>query len=50
MPDKDDKALDEIERIQIALRESIEQAKDLAEKSERLVKQHRKKVETEDSG
>lgn len=48
MPDKDDRALDEIERIQVALRESIEQAKDLAEKSARLIKQHRKKTETEE--
>lgn len=48
MADKDDKTLDEIERTQVALRESIEEAKDLAEKSERLIKKHRKKIKTEE--
>ena len=45
MPDKDDKTLREIEETQAALRESIEEAKNLAEKSERLLKKHRKKIE-----
>jgi hypothetical protein len=42
--DKDDKTLNEIEQTQEALRESIEEAKMLAEKSERLLKMHRKQV------
>jgi len=45
VPDKDDKTLREIEETQAALRESIEEAKNLAEKSERLLKKHRKKIE-----
>jgi hypothetical protein len=45
LPDNDKETLDEIEQTQAALRESIEEAKELAEKSERLLKNHRKKVE-----
>jgi hypothetical protein len=45
VPDKDDKTLDDIEETQAALRESIEEAKKLAEKSERLIKKHRKNVD-----
>ena len=45
MSDKDERTLGEIEQTQAALRESIEQAKELAEKSERLLKKHRKEVE-----
>ena len=45
MSDKDKKTLDAIEQTQAALRMSIEQAKDLAAKSERLIKKHRKQVE-----
>ena len=48
MSDKDDKTLDEIEKTQAALRESIEEAKNLAEKSERLLKKHRKKTKKGD--
>ena len=44
MVDKADKTLNEIEETQAALRESIEQAKSLAEKSDKLLKKHRKKV------
>lgn len=42
VPDKFDKTLREIEDTQAALRESIGQAIDLAEKSERLLKKHRR--------
>ena len=45
VPDKDDKTLDDIEQTQAALRDSIEEAKKLAEKSERLIKKHRKEVD-----
>jgi hypothetical protein len=45
VPDKDDKTLAQIEQTQEALRESIEEAKKLAEKSDRLLKKHRKEVE-----
>jgi len=45
MPDEKDKTLDKIEETQAALRESIEEAKALAEESERLVKKHRKEVD-----
>lgn len=48
MSDEDDKALGEIEQTQAALRASIEQAKDLAEKSERLLKNHRKEMQKRD--
>ena len=41
VPDKDDKTLGQIEQAQEALRESIEQAKGLAEKSDRLLKKHK---------
>jgi hypothetical protein len=45
MPDEKDKTLDKIKETQAALRESIEEAKALAEESERLVKKHRKEVD-----
>jgi hypothetical protein len=45
--DKDDKTLDAIEETQAALRESIEEAKQLAEKSERLIQQHRQETQGE---
>lgn len=48
VPDKDDKTLGQIEQAQEALRESIEQAKGLAEKSDRLLKKHRKDIEKDD--
>ena len=41
VPDKDEKTLGEIEQTQAALRESIEDAKQMAEKSERLLKKYR---------
>ena len=44
MPDKADKTLGEIEETQAALRASISQAKSLAEKSEKLLKKHRKDI------
>ena len=44
MPDKADKTLNDIEETQAALRESIEEAKKLAEKSDKLLKKHRKEV------
>lgn len=40
-----DKELERIEQTQEALRESIEQAKDLAEKAQKLLKKHKKTVE-----
>jgi hypothetical protein len=39
--ERGDKTLEQIEQTEAALRESIEQAKTLAEKSERLLKKHR---------
>ena len=45
MSDSAKKTLDAIEQTQAALRESIEEAKDLAEKSERLIRKHRKTIE-----
>ncbi len=45
MSDNDKKTLDAIERTQASLRESIAEAKDLAAKSERLIKIHRKQIE-----
>ena len=45
MPTTDDKTLREIEQTQAALRDSIKEAKQLAEKSDRLLKKHRKAVE-----
>jgi hypothetical protein len=45
VPDRDKEALDEIERTQAALRESIAEAKDLAAKSDRLIRKHRKQVD-----
>ena len=41
MSDKKKKKLDEIERTQAALRKSIEQAKELTEKSDRLLRKQR---------
>jgi hypothetical protein len=43
-----DDTLKAIEETQAALRDSIEAAKDLAEKSERLISQHRKEIESKD--
>lgn len=45
MNKKSEATLNEIEQTQAALRDSIEQAKDLADKSDRLIKKHRKEVE-----
>lgn len=44
MSDKADKTLGEIEKTQAQLRASIEEAKTLAEKSDKLLKRHRKEV------
>lgn len=44
MPDKKDETLDKIEQTQAELRVSIERAKELADESERLIKQHRKEA------
>lgn len=46
MSAKTEKILDEIEETQAALRDSIEEAKQLAEKSDRLVKKHRKELKS----
>jgi hypothetical protein len=43
--DRDQEALDEIERTQAALRESIAEAKDMAAKSDRLIGKHRKQID-----
>lgn len=40
-----EKTLDQIQETQAALRESIEQAKDFAEKSEQLIAQHREEID-----
>lgn len=48
VPEKDEKTLHEIEETQAALRESIEEAKKLAEKSDKLIKKHRQQVEKGD--
>lgn len=48
VPDKNDATLSEIEKTQAALRESIEQAKDLAAQSERLIKKRRKEIKRGD--
>lgn len=48
MPGKDDKTLDEIEKTQAALRESIDEAMGLVEKTDRLLKRHRKQIEGEE--
>jgi len=45
LTDNNDETLDAIERTQAALRTSIAQATDLAEKSDRLIRKHRKKVD-----
>ena len=44
MTNKGEKTLSKIEETQAALRESIENAKDLAEQSERLIKKHRREM------
>lgn len=49
MSDKDDKTLNAIEETQAALRESIEEAKDLADKSDRLIKKHRQALKKGDN-
>jgi hypothetical protein len=41
----DKETLDEIERNQTSLRESIAEAKDLAAKSDRLIRRYRKKAD-----
>ena len=47
MRDNDKETLDAIERTQASLRESIAEAKDLAEKSDRLIEKHRQAIEKE---
>ena len=42
-----EKTLGEIEKTQAKLRESIETAKSLAEKSDKLIKQHRREMKAE---
>lgn len=50
MPKKPaDDTLRQIEETQVALRESIESAKDLAAQSEHLIQRHRKEIQEEDS-
>ena len=44
MTDREEKTIREIEQNWSVLRENIEQAKVLAEKSERLLKKHREQV------
>ena len=44
---KSDKTLDEIEKTQLMLRESIEETKRLAEKSDKLLKRHRHEMKVE---
>ena len=44
---KSEKTLGEIEKTQAKLRESIEAAKDFAEKSDNLIKQHRREIKAE---
>lgn len=48
VPGKDDKTLDEIEKTQAELRESIDEARGLVEKTDRLLKRHRKQIEGEE--
>ena len=50
MPDNADKTLNQIDETQAALRESIEQAKSLAEKSDTLLKKHRKEIKGDEIG
>ena len=40
-----DKELEQIEQTQEALRESIEQAKDLSDKAQKLLQKHKKRIE-----
>ena len=47
MRDRDKEALGAIERTQAALRESIVEAKELAEESDRLIRKYRRKIEAE---
>jgi hypothetical protein len=47
VPGKDDRTLDEIEKTQAALRESIDEAKGLVEKTDRVLKKHRSEIERE---
>ena len=42
-----ERTLGEIETTQAKLRESIETAKDLAEKSDKLIKKHRREIKAE---
>lgn len=49
MDKKSEQTLSDIEETQAALRESIEQAKDLAEKSEELIQRHKKELDKKDS-
>ena len=44
---KDDSEIDKIEEVQEALRETIDKAKRLADQAERLIQQHKKKLEGE---
>ena len=49
MPKTDDDTLGRIEATQAALRDSIEKAKALASQSERLIRQHRKEMDSGES-
>lgn len=42
-----EKTLGEIEKTQARMRESIETAKDLADKSDKLIKKHRREIKAE---
>lgn len=44
---KPDKTLSEIEKTQAKLRDSIQVARDLAEKSDKLIKKHRREMKAE---
>lgn len=44
---KSEATLGEIEKTQAKMRESIELAKDLAEKSDKLIKKHRREMNAE---
>lgn len=50
MSKKSDETLSEIEEAQSALRDSIETAKELAERSDELIKRHRQQIEDEAGG
>lgn len=45
MTKSSDKEIEQIEQTQEALRESIEQAKELSDKAQRLLQKHKKTVE-----